>query len=283
MGFIKLNCPNCGAIIQLNADKEFGFCSYCGTKVVQDKIVIEHRGQISVDGIRNTNPFLERAFLFLEDGDFVNAAVYLEKVLDINPRCARAYIGKLLCQLRYRRIELLNTCQKPLDCFDLYNKAIRFATPNELKEYQGYNEKTKQNYKKEFNKKQSQIRYSINDVSNLNQYLETNKQEFIKTQAKRILRIILLIIGASGTFLSLLFLLMFSFDDERNIAIIIFIAFAFLWFLAFLIFMIMQVIKANRFINNYNESKVRLELLNQELSEIQNRFVSWNTSMLQHQ
>ncbi len=41
MSFIALKCPSCGADINLDSNREFGFCSYCGTKIVQDKQVVE--------------------------------------------------------------------------------------------------------------------------------------------------------------------------------------------------------------------------------------------------
>ena len=65
MGFIKLTCPNCGADIQLDETKEYGFCTYCGTKIMQDKLVIEHKGKISIDGIVSEQSYLDRAFIFI--------------------------------------------------------------------------------------------------------------------------------------------------------------------------------------------------------------------------
>ena len=43
MPFIALKCPSCGAEIQMDNTREFGFCQYCGTKVIQDKQIIEKR------------------------------------------------------------------------------------------------------------------------------------------------------------------------------------------------------------------------------------------------
>lgn len=43
MGFIALKCPSCGADISLDESRDFGFCQYCGTKVMRDIQVIEHR------------------------------------------------------------------------------------------------------------------------------------------------------------------------------------------------------------------------------------------------
>ena len=49
MGMVPLKCPGCGANIELDDSREFGFCNYCGTKVVQDKLVVEHRGSVTID------------------------------------------------------------------------------------------------------------------------------------------------------------------------------------------------------------------------------------------
>lgn len=45
MGFISTNCPSCGSPIELDDSREFSFCQFCGTKIVQDKIVVEHKGE----------------------------------------------------------------------------------------------------------------------------------------------------------------------------------------------------------------------------------------------
>ena len=55
-------------------------------------------------------PLLKRAFLFLEDGDFNSADEYSEKVLDINPECAEAYVAKLLIELELRKPSDLASC-----------------------------------------------------------------------------------------------------------------------------------------------------------------------------
>ncbi len=53
MSFIAVKCPQCGADIQFDDSREFGFCNYCGSKVVQDKVVVEHRGTINVNYVNN--------------------------------------------------------------------------------------------------------------------------------------------------------------------------------------------------------------------------------------
>ena len=70
---------------------------------------------------------LKRAFMFLEDGRWQNAFEYTEKVLDINPECAEAYLGKLMAELHIKNREELKTCEKPFDNRANYEKTIRFA------------------------------------------------------------------------------------------------------------------------------------------------------------
>lgn len=73
------------------------------------------------------NTLLERAFMFLEDGDFENANKYCEKVLDVNPKNAEAYLGKLMAELKVRKQEDLKNLDEPFDNSSNYQKIIRFA------------------------------------------------------------------------------------------------------------------------------------------------------------
>lgn len=86
----------------------------------------------------NTEPLLRRAFMFLEDGDFASADEYCEKVLDIEPENARAYLGKLLSDLKVRRQELLKDCALPFDQNNNYQKVIRFADAKLRTDLKGY-------------------------------------------------------------------------------------------------------------------------------------------------
>ncbi len=75
----------------------------------------------------NTAPLLERAFMFLEDGKWDDASEYCEKVLDADPKNARAYLGKLMAELRTRTENNLKNLGEPFDNNSNYSKAIRFG------------------------------------------------------------------------------------------------------------------------------------------------------------
>ena len=78
-------------------------------------------------------PLLKRAFMFLEDGDWQSADEYCEKVLDIDPENAEAYVGKLMVDLRLKTREKLENCEELHENHSYYQKALRFAN-NELKD-----------------------------------------------------------------------------------------------------------------------------------------------------
>ncbi|MBQ8538722.1 MAG: TIR domain-containing protein [Ruminococcus sp.] len=80
-----------------------------------------------VTSANNTAALLKRAFMFLEDGDWTSANEYCEKVLDLDPECADAYLGKLMADLKVKKQDNLKNCSGPFDKNNNYQKALRFA------------------------------------------------------------------------------------------------------------------------------------------------------------
>lgn len=72
-------------------------------------------------------PLLERIVLFLEDGEFNRADEYCERVLDIEPTNAEAYIGKLLVEFGCSTREQLKKCTSSIAISKNYAKAVRFG------------------------------------------------------------------------------------------------------------------------------------------------------------
>ena len=85
-----------------------------------------------------TIPLLERAFMFLEDGRWQDANIYCEKVLDIDPKNAEAYLGKLMAELQVKTRKALADCAEPFDDKDNYSKVIRFGDEKLENEMRGY-------------------------------------------------------------------------------------------------------------------------------------------------
>lgn len=86
----------------------------------------------------NTAPLLKRAFMFLEDDNWQEADAYCEKVLDIDPENAQAYLGKLMAEQRVKKPEALAACVKPFDGSGNYQKAVRFGGAAMKEQLDGY-------------------------------------------------------------------------------------------------------------------------------------------------
>lgn len=83
-------------------------------------------------------PLLKRAFMFLEDGDWEKADSFCEQVLNLDPENARAYLGKLMAELRVHRQEDLANCQQPFDASGNFQKAVRFGDKQLSSTLNGY-------------------------------------------------------------------------------------------------------------------------------------------------
>lgn len=85
------------------------------------KKIIEENNSAS-----ETAPLIERTFLFLEDGKWDQADAYCERVLDKEPKNSKAYLGKLMAELKINSIEKLDDVEIPFDENDNCIKAGRF-------------------------------------------------------------------------------------------------------------------------------------------------------------
>ena len=75
----------------------------------------------------NIKPLLERMFMFLEDGLWERADQYSERILDIDPKCAQAYLGKLMVDMQVRRPEWLQNQPQIFEGNHNYQKIMRFG------------------------------------------------------------------------------------------------------------------------------------------------------------
>lgn len=89
-------------------------------------------------GSTGAAPLLERAFLFLEDNKWADADAYCEKVLDIDPKNAQAYLGKLMAELQVQKRGQLSDCAQPFDKNENYLKILRFGDEALNTELRGY-------------------------------------------------------------------------------------------------------------------------------------------------
>lgn len=104
MGMISAKCPNCGANIEIDNSKEFGVCNYCGTKVIQDKVVVEHTGNIKIDTTEKLNNLYQLARRAVKDNNDRKALEYYLQIAMIEPNSWEAnfystYYEALNCKI----------------------------------------------------------------------------------------------------------------------------------------------------------------------------------------
>ncbi len=92
---------------------------------------------------------LQRAKLFLEDQKWEEADQYAERVLDIEPMNAEAYLVKLMAELNVSKEEALAEQKMPFGQYDNYQKAVRFADEARKQQIKALNEKVEQRYREE--------------------------------------------------------------------------------------------------------------------------------------
>ena len=127
--------------------------------------VVSNTKSMEADGL------LKRAFIFLEDGDFIRADEYCEKVLDLDPENAYAYLGKLMAELKVNIKDNLQHCKQSFEYSDNYKKVLRFADENLQNELSNYIQIIKTRIKTEQEEKQRQR------VERLRQEREKRRQD----------------------------------------------------------------------------------------------------------
>lgn len=76
---------------------------------------------------------LKRAFIFIKNGERGRADEYLEKVLDKDPECSEAYLGKVLLQAEVRTLVELNQSNIDYCEWNQFQNAKVFANDSSLK------------------------------------------------------------------------------------------------------------------------------------------------------
>ena len=89
------------------------------------------------------NSLMERTYLFMEDSDFDSAEEYINRVLDIDPKYAPAYVAKVCVAFRIRKESGLADVPFLYEDNSDWQKALRFADSKQRAIYAGYIEKVK--------------------------------------------------------------------------------------------------------------------------------------------
>lgn len=127
-------------------------------------------------GNAEVEPLLKRVFIFLEDGDWESADQYCERVLDIDPENAQAYLGKLMAEIKIRKQEDFNKCETNFENSVNYQKALKYGNTELKNQMAIYVEAIRENIK---NKYYSSLVEKMN-ASNTEDELLTLAKSFAK-------------------------------------------------------------------------------------------------------
>lgn len=141
MPLVPAKCPECGGNIKIDSDKKVAICEFCKQPFIVEVAInnfnttynITNNNEIKADVVNvyeskdNVDALIKRMFMFLEIGNWDNAKEYCERILDVEPENAYAYVGKLMVDLKVK--EKSNLAEENRSFEDNYNykKAICFA------------------------------------------------------------------------------------------------------------------------------------------------------------
>ena len=96
-----LMCPQCGANINLDDTREFGFCNYCGAKIqINETIIHEHRGEIKLNGFSTVQTLCKKGFMEIDSDNFIAAANTFDKAAEVDCSNTFVIIGKMLTKIQ---------------------------------------------------------------------------------------------------------------------------------------------------------------------------------------
>ncbi len=103
MALISLRCPNCSGDIELDGSREFGFCMYCGSKVMMTRDVNNISVEMSVKDQRASLKPLAAAFC--RKGEYAKAQEITKRLIDANAADAEIWRIDGICRLMGKDIE----------------------------------------------------------------------------------------------------------------------------------------------------------------------------------
>ena len=104
----------------------------------EDTVLTAHSEENQIHIGNNIQTLLKRIKIFLINSEWEKADEYAEKVLDIDPECGEAYLGKLLVEQKVSSKEQLKDCANPFDNSKNYQMIMMFASDSLKQEIKGY-------------------------------------------------------------------------------------------------------------------------------------------------
>ncbi len=112
MALTACRCPSCGANLELDDARDFGFCTFCGAKVMlHDVVEIKHTGSVTLDNSPQAKNRLMIASRAYEAGNCSEAYNYYTMVLEDIPQNIEALYKKAICAVYLSDINDVRTAE----------------------------------------------------------------------------------------------------------------------------------------------------------------------------
>jgi len=124
-------CPSCGSTstVELTAEQWEQEQRRLTTSVSPAaQPVTPTTKSVEINANATAESLLKRVGLFLEDSEWDTADAYCERVLDVEPENAMAYLGKAMAELHVHNQSELPNCAGALENSSNFKKACRFAS-----------------------------------------------------------------------------------------------------------------------------------------------------------
>ena len=105
---------------------------------VEKKPQMELEGEPSGNVQNDIDPLLIRTAMFLEDENWEKADEYAERILDMNPKCAQAYLDKMMAELHVSKIEKLVELKENFEKNMYYIKFLQHANEKSARQVKLY-------------------------------------------------------------------------------------------------------------------------------------------------
>lgn len=94
MALKALKCPNCDANIQVDDNRDYGFCSYCGAQVqIREVVEVRYSGEIQIND-PNGNGYehqMEKGTAFMKIGEYYKAEQVFYRLINEYPGRPEGY------------------------------------------------------------------------------------------------------------------------------------------------------------------------------------------------
>ena len=138
MPLVQAKCTNCGANLEVDSSNDAAVCKYCNAAFIVEKAINNYNianAHISAENLTvniggespTVTSMMKRAHLALEDKNWGQADGYFDKILDIAPEHAPAYIGRLMSELKISKEGNLARLTADLSGYANFQKGLRFA------------------------------------------------------------------------------------------------------------------------------------------------------------